>query len=80
MVSNVRSLGISGIAGYAVQVECFLSGGLPGFDIVGLGDTAVKEAKERVRAAVKNCGAKFPCQPHHREPCPRIPEKDRHVL
>ena len=60
MVANVRSLGISGIAGYAVQVECFLSGGLPGFDIVGLGDTAVKEAKERVRAAVKNCGAKFP--------------------
>ena len=60
MVASVRSLGISGIAGYAVQVECFLSGGLPAFDIVGLGDTAVKEAKERVRAAVKNCGAKFP--------------------
>lgn len=60
MVANVRSLGIAGIAGYGVQVECFLSGGLPAFDIVGLGDTAVKEAKERVRAAVKNCGAKFP--------------------
>ena len=60
MVANVRSLGISGIAGYAVQVECFLSGGLPSFDVVGLGDTAVKEAKERVRAAAKNCGAKFP--------------------
>lgn len=60
MVSQVRSLGIAGIAGYEVEVECFLSGGLPGFDIVGLGDTAVKEAKERVRAAVKNCGSKFP--------------------
>ncbi|MGM9619161.1 MAG: YifB family Mg chelatase-like AAA ATPase [Oscillospiraceae bacterium] len=60
MVANVRSLGVSGVAGYEVRVECFLSGGLPAFDVVGLGDTAVKEAKERVRAAAKNCGAKFP--------------------
>lgn len=60
MVVTVRSLGLSGISGYEVSVECFLSGGLPAFDLVGLPDTAVKEARERVRAAVKNCGAKFP--------------------
>ena len=60
MVTTVRSLGLQGIAGYEVSVECFLSGGLPAFDVVGLGDTAVKESRERVRAAVKNCGAKFP--------------------
>ena len=60
MVTTVRSLGLQGISGYEVAVECFLSGGLPAFDIVGLGDTAVKESRERVRAAVKNCGAKFP--------------------
>ena len=60
MVTTVRSLGLHGVAGYEVSVECFLSGGLPAFDVVGLGDTAVKEARERVRAAVKNCGAKFP--------------------
>ena len=60
MVVTVRSLGLNGIAGYAVSAECFLSGGLPAFDIVGLPDTAVREARERVRAAVKNCGAKFP--------------------
>lgn len=60
MVVSVRSLGLSGISGYEVQVECFLSGGLPAFDIVGLPDAAVREARERVRAAVKNCGAKFP--------------------
>ena len=60
MVTTVRSLGLQGISGYEVSVECFLSGGLPAFDVVGLGDTAVKEARERVRAAVKNCGAKFP--------------------
>ena len=60
MVVTVRSLGLNGIAGYAVSAECFLSGGLPAFDIVGLPDAAVREARERVRAAVKNCGAKFP--------------------
>lgn len=53
MVTAVRSLGLQGISGYEVTVECFLSGGLPAFDIVGLGDTAVKESRERVRAAVK---------------------------
>ena len=60
MVIAVRSLGLNGITGYAVSAECFLSGGLPAFDIVGLPDAAVREARERVRAAVKNCGVKFP--------------------
>ena len=60
MVVTVRSLGLTGIRGYEVSVECFLSGGLPAFDMVGLPDAAVKESRERVRAAVKNCGARFP--------------------
>ena len=60
MVVTVRSLGLWGIRGYPVSAECFLSGGLPAFDIVGLPDAAVREARERVRAAVKNCGARFP--------------------
>ena len=60
MVVTVRSLGLTGLTGYEVSAECFLSGGLPAFDIVGLPDAAVREARERVRAAVKNCGAKFP--------------------
>lgn len=60
MVVTVRSLGLNGIAGYEVSAECFLSGGLPAFDVVGLPDAAVREARERVRAAVKNCGARFP--------------------
>ena len=60
MVVTVRSLGLNGITGYEVRVECYLSGGLPAFDLVGLPDAAVKEARERVRAAVKNCGAQFP--------------------
>ena len=60
MVSRVRSLGLQGIGGYEVSVECFLSNGLPNFDVVGLPDTAVKEARDRVRAAIKSCGMKFP--------------------
>ena len=60
MVSRTRSLGLQGIGGYEVSVECFLSNGLPNFDVVGLPDTAVKEARDRVRSAIKNCGMKFP--------------------
>ena len=60
MVNTIRSLGLNGINGYEVQVECALSGGLPAFDVVGLPDAAVKESRERVRAAIKACGAKFP--------------------
>jgi magnesium chelatase family protein len=60
MVSKVRSMGLGGISGYEVSVECYLSGGLPNFDIVGLPDAAVREARERVRAATKNCGIRFP--------------------
>ena len=60
MICNVHSLGLSGINGYEVQVECYITNGLPAFEIVGLPDTAVKEARERVRAAVKNSGYKFP--------------------
>ena len=60
MVSKIRSLGLFGIGGYEVSAEIFLSGGLPQFDIVGLPDAAVREARERVRASIKNCGFQFP--------------------
>ncbi len=59
-MSQVRSLGLHGVEGYEVLCECDLSSGLPNFEIVGLPDTAVKEARDRVRAAVKNCGFDFP--------------------
>ena len=60
MYSVTRSFGLNGLSGFAVAVEADISGGLPAFDMVGLPDAAVKESRERVRAAVKNCGAKFP--------------------
>ena len=59
MLSKIKSLGLMGIDGYVVLVETDISNGLPSFDMVGLGDTAVKESKERVRAAIKNAGFKF---------------------
>ena len=60
MICSVRTLGISGIQGSAVTAECYISQGLPGFDIVGLPDAAVKEARDRVRAAAKSSGLSFP--------------------
>ena len=60
MICSVRTLGFSGIRGSSVTAECYVSNGLPGFDIVGLPDAAVKEARERVRAAAKNSGLGFP--------------------
>ena len=60
MICSVHTLGINGILGSHVTVECYISNGLPAFDIVGLPDAAVKEARERVRAAAKTSGLSFP--------------------
>lgn len=60
MICSVSTMGINGICGSFVRAECYVSNGLPGFDIVGLPDAAVKEARERVRAAAKNSGLSFP--------------------
>ena len=60
MICSVNTMGIHGISGSSVRAECYISNGLPGFDIVGLPDAAVKEARERVRAAAKNSGLTFP--------------------
>ena len=60
MFSKIKSVGIFGIESYMIEIEADVSGGLPCFDIVGLPDTAVKESRDRVRAAIKNCGFKFP--------------------
>ena len=60
MNCSVKTLAITGISGAPVTAESFISGGLPGFDIVGLPDAAVKEARDRVRAAAKSSGLGFP--------------------
>ncbi|MGE5329222.1 MAG: YifB family Mg chelatase-like AAA ATPase [Deltaproteobacteria bacterium] len=60
MIGKINSAGLIGLDGYIVEVEIDISNGIPAFDIVGLPDTAVKESKERVRAAIKNSGYDFP--------------------
>ncbi len=60
MVSKIKSFGLVGLNGFKVDVEVDTNLGVPTFDIVGLPDAAVKEAKERVRYAIKNSEFKFP--------------------
>lgn len=56
----LRSRALAGLAAPEVTVEVHLAGGLPAFTLVGLPDTEVKEARDRVRAAIQNCGFEFP--------------------
>ena len=60
MVAKIHSMGLYGMNAFPVEVETDLSGGLPAFEVVGLPDAAVKESRDRVRAALKNCGFDFP--------------------
>jgi magnesium chelatase family protein len=60
VLSRVNSLGLRGVEGFPVVVELDLAGGLPSFATVGQPDHAVKESRERVTAAVRNSGFKFP--------------------
>ena len=60
MLAKVRSSSVLGLEAYPVEVEVDVATGLPGFAIVGLPDAAVQEAKERVRAAIKNANFEVP--------------------
>jgi len=60
MISKVNSCALMGINGYIVEVESDLSNSIPSMDIVGLPDAAVKESKERVKAAIKNSDFSYP--------------------
>jgi len=62
MFTKVNTCCLQGIDGHLVCVETDVSPGLPGFEVVGLPDATVKEARERVRAAIKNCGYEFPAR------------------
>lgn len=60
MLTKIYSAGLSGIEGYEVIAECSGRSRLGGFELVGLPDAAVKEAKERVKCAIENSGMPFP--------------------
>ena len=60
MLAKVKTAAVVGLEGQLVDVEVDISSGLPAMTIVGLPDTAVQEARERVRAAIRNSGCTFP--------------------
>ena len=60
MLAKVLTYGLQGINGYPVTIELDINAGLPGYDVVGLADTAIKESKSRVKAAIKNSAYNYP--------------------
>ncbi len=60
MLAKVETCCTSGIDAYLVDVEVDIAGGLPCFSIVGLPDTAIRESRDRIKAAIKNSGFQFP--------------------
>lgn len=60
MFAKTHSMGLFGMEAFPVEVETDISQGLPAFELVGLPDAAVKESRDRVRSAMKNCGFRFP--------------------
>lgn len=60
MLAVIKSYGLKGLDGFPVSAEIDMHNGLPTFNIVGLADTAVKESRERVHSAMKNCGYRYP--------------------
>lgn len=60
MVVTCNSFGVSGMDGYKVELEASMYNGTREFDMVGLPDVAVRESKDRVLSALKNCGFRYP--------------------
>ena len=60
MLARTYACGLEGVSGYPVEVEAFISRGMVSFDIVGLPSAAVKESRDRVRAAIAVSGLEFP--------------------
>lgn len=60
MYSNIKTIGLNGLDGYLIEVQTDISGGLPNFNVVGLPDISIKEAKERVKACIKNSDIDLP--------------------
>jgi magnesium chelatase family protein len=60
MIAKIYSSCILGIDAYEVTAEADVGGGLPAFNIVGLPDAAIKESRDRIKAAIRNSGFSFP--------------------
>ena len=77
MLARVVTFAIDGLEPRRVTVEIDVRAGLPSFTIVGLADRAVREARERVRAAILNSGLRLPAAPRHRQPRARVAAQGR---
>src|SRR5215217_3898955 len=62
VLASLRSAAVFGVDAYPVHIEVDVSFGLPHFTMVGLPDASVRESRDRVRSAIRNCGFEFP--PH----------------
>ncbi|MBP1759135.1 MAG: Mg chelatase-related protein, partial [Firmicutes bacterium] len=62
MFAAVQGMTVLGLQAHLIRVEVDVSNGLPSFDIVGLPNVAVREARDRVRSAIRNSGYQFPLQ------------------
>lgn len=60
MLAKTYACGLNGVNGFLVEVEAFISGGMVNFEVVGLPSAAVKESRDRVRAAIAVSGYEFP--------------------
>lgn len=79
-LSLVQSRALLGMQAHPVCVEVHLANGLPSFTLVGLAETEVKEARERVRSAIQNSGLDFPGNRAHRQPGPGRPAQGFRAL
>lgn len=80
MLSVVKSMSLQGLEGFLINVEIDISSGMPCFDIVGLPDTNIRESKERVRTAIKNCGIELLSRKYIINLSPATIKKDGAVL
>ena len=60
MFTKINTVSLTGLDGVIVEIQTDISNGLVAFDIIGLPDTTVKEARERAKASIKNCGCEYP--------------------
>ena len=60
MLSKIKSISLIGLEGNLIDIQVDISNGIPEFEVVGLPDTSVKEAKKRIESAIKNSGFEFP--------------------
>ncbi len=80
MLATAQTCAVGGLDGYIVKVEVDISPGLPAFNLVGLPDTAVQEAREGGRAALRNSGCDSPLHKNEGKPGPRRSQEGRPFL